>query len=71
MMFNNLEIIGNFMHVQSAYLPLLSLVRAGQLDMSPIKPKAFSMPDLAQAMDYASKARSLELVVITSATGRP
>jgi alcohol dehydrogenase len=67
MMFNNLEIIGNFMHAQNAYLPLLSLVRSGQLDMSPIKPKVFSLPDLWQAMEYAGNAESLELVVVTSA----
>jgi alcohol dehydrogenase len=66
-MFNNLEIIGNFMHSQNAYLRLLSLVRSGQLDMSPIKPKAFSLPDLLPAMEYAGNAGSLELVVVTSA----
>jgi alcohol dehydrogenase len=66
MMFNNLEIIGNFMHPQNAYLPLLALVRSGQLDMSPIRPKVFSLPDLLPAMDYVSKAESLELVVVTS-----
>jgi alcohol dehydrogenase len=67
MMFNNLEIIGNFMHAQNAYLPLLSLVRSGQLDMSPIKPKVFSLSDLLQAMEYAGKAESLELVVVSAA----
>jgi alcohol dehydrogenase len=67
MMFNNLEIIGNFMHPQNAYLPLLALVRSGQLDMSPIKPKVFSLSDLLPAMDHAAKAESLELVVVTSA----
>jgi hypothetical protein len=36
-MFNNLEIIGNFMHAQSAYLQLLALLRSVQLDISPIK----------------------------------
>jgi alcohol dehydrogenase len=70
MMFNNLEIIGNFMHPQNAYLSLLALVRSGQLDMSPIKPKVFSLPDLLPAMDYAGKAKSLELVVVTSANSR-
>jgi alcohol dehydrogenase len=66
LMFNNLEIIGNFMHPQNAYLSLLSLVRSGQLDMSPIKSKVFSLPDLWQAMEYAGKAKSLELVVVSS-----
>jgi alcohol dehydrogenase len=67
LMFNNLEIIGNFMHPQNAYLPLLALVRSGQLDMTPIKPKVFSLPDLLPAMEYAGKAESLEIVVMTSA----
>jgi alcohol dehydrogenase len=66
-MFNNLEIIGNFMHSQNAYLPLLTLVRSGQLDISPIKPIVFSLPDLLDAMEYAGKAESLELVIVTSA----
>lgn len=66
MLFNNLEIIGNFMYPQSAYLSLLALVRSGQLDLSPIKPKVFSLSGLQQAMEYASKAESLELVVVTS-----
>lgn len=65
-MFNNLEIIGNFMHAQNAYLPLLALVRSGQLDITPIKPKVFSLTDLLEAMEYAGKAESLELVVVTS-----
>jgi alcohol dehydrogenase len=42
MMFNNLEIIGIFMHAQNAYLPLLALLRSGQLNTSPIKPKVFT-----------------------------
>lgn len=70
MMFNNLEMIGNFMYAQNAYLQLLKLVRSGQLDMSPIKPKIFSLPDLAQAMEYASKAESLEMVVVTCGKGK-
>jgi alcohol dehydrogenase len=65
-MFNNLEIIGNFMHSQNAYLQLLALVRSGQLDITPIKPKVFSLADLLEAMEYAGKAESLELVVVTS-----
>lgn len=66
MMFNNLEIIGNFMYARSAYLPLLALVRSGQLNMSPIKPKVFKLPELDRAMEYASTAHSLELVVVIS-----
>ena len=32
------------MHAQNAYLPLLAPLRSGQLDMSPITPKVFSLP---------------------------
>jgi len=53
-----------------AYLPLLTLVRSGQLDMSPIKPKVFSLPDLWQAIEYAGKTESLELAVVTSANSK-
>ena len=65
-MFNNLEIIGNFMHAQNAYLQLLALLRSGQLDTSPIQPKTFSLSDLPRAMEYAAQADSLEIVVVTS-----
>jgi alcohol dehydrogenase len=65
-MFNNLEIIGNFMHAEDAYLPLLASVRSGQLDISPIKPKVLPLPDVLEAMEYAGKAKSLELVVVSS-----
>ena len=34
MMFNNLEIIGNFMHAQNAYLPLLALLRSSKSDQT-------------------------------------
>lgn len=66
MMFNNLEIIGNFMYAQDAYLPLLAMVRSGQLDLSPIRPKVFSLPELEQAMEYAEKADSLEMAVVAA-----
>jgi alcohol dehydrogenase len=65
-MFNNLEIIGNFMHAQNAYLPLLALVRSGRLDLRAIRPNVFALSDLEQAMEVAGKAGSLELVVVTS-----
>jgi alcohol dehydrogenase len=65
MMFNNWEIIGNFMHQQSAYLPLLSLIRSGQLNLNPIKPKVFPLRNLEDAMEYAGNAGSLELTVVT------
>ena len=65
-MFNNLEIIGNFMHAQNAYLPLLALIRSGQLDMTPIQTKVFSLSELKTAMEYAATAKALELAVISN-----
>ena len=70
-MFNNLEVVGNFMHAQNAYLPLLALVRSGRLDLRPIRPNVFALSDLDQAMEAAGKAGSLELVVATSQHGSP
>jgi len=65
-MFHNLEIIGNFMYSQRAYLPLLDLVRAGLLDLSVFAPKAFPMSELSEAMEFAGKAKSLEIAVLHS-----
>ena len=65
-MFNNLEIIGNFMHPQNAYQPLLALLRCGQLDLRPIRPNLFALRDLEGAMAAAGQAGSLEMVVVTS-----
>jgi alcohol dehydrogenase len=71
-MFNNLEIIGNFMHAQNAYLPLLALVRSGQLDLSPIRPSVFALADLEQAMEAAGKAGSLQLIaLVVPGIGKP
>jgi alcohol dehydrogenase len=70
-MFNNLEIIGNFMHAPNAYLSLLALVRSCQLDLRPIRPNVFALSDLDHAMAAAGKAGSLELVVVTSQHGNP
>jgi alcohol dehydrogenase len=65
-MFNNLEIIGNFMHPQNAYLPLLALVRSGQLDLTPIKSRVFSLSELERAVSAAKEAGSLEIVAVTT-----
>lgn len=66
MMLNNLEIIGNFMYPQGAVGALLEMVRSGQLDLRAIKPKVFSLAELQPAMEYAAKARNLELVVVAA-----
>jgi alcohol dehydrogenase len=64
LMFNNLEVIGNFMHAKTAYLPLLAMVRSGLLDLTPIHPKVFALAELPKAMEYAGKASNLEIVAV-------
>jgi alcohol dehydrogenase len=66
MMFNSLEIIGNFMYPHDAYLRLLALLRSGQLDLKPIVPKVFPLTELPQAMELAARASNLECIVVTS-----
>jgi len=66
MMFNSLEIIGNFMYPRDAYLGLLALVRSGRLDLRPIRPRVFSLTALPQAMEYAARAQSMECVIVTA-----
>ena len=56
--FNNLEIIGNFMHARR--MPICRFWRR----LGPIRPKVFSLPDLTSAMEYAGKAASPKIVVV-------
>jgi len=63
-MLNNWEIFGQFMYPASAYRRLLDLVRSGLLDSSAIKPRVFALSDLAEAMEAASAAGNLEVVVV-------
>jgi alcohol dehydrogenase len=64
LMANNWEIIGQFMYPADAYRRLLDLVRAGLLDVSPIRPLVFPLSALPQAMEAAATASSLECVVV-------
>jgi alcohol dehydrogenase len=68
-MFNNLEIIGNFMHAPDAYLPLLTLVRSSRLALDKIVPRSFVLSNLVLAMEAAATAHCLEMVVVTSKVG--
>jgi len=61
---NNWEIIGQFMHPAGAYRSLLGLVRAGLLDLSPIRALRFPLAALPAAMDAAANATNLECVVV-------
>jgi alcohol dehydrogenase len=64
LMANNWEIIGQFMYPADAYRRLLDLVRAGLLDISPIRPRVFPLAELPDAMEAAATAASLECVVV-------
>jgi alcohol dehydrogenase len=64
MMFNNWEIIGQFMYPQNAYLKLADLIRSGLLDISSIQPVVFPFDEFFQAMDAAAVAPGNECIVI-------
>jgi len=64
MMRNDWEIIGHFMYPAGAYRRLLGLLRAGLLDISPIRPIIFPLGALREAAEAAAKASNLECVVI-------
>lgn len=66
MMFNNLEVLGNFMHPSDAHLRLAALVRSGRLSLDPIATQVFALSDLDSAMTAAAEAGNLEMVVVTS-----
>jgi alcohol dehydrogenase len=63
-MLNNWEIVGQFMYPAPAYRRLVDLVRADLLDIGAIAPRVFALPELADAMEAAASAGSLERVVV-------
>ncbi len=63
-MFNNWEIIGQFMYPVDAYRRLLDLLRMGFLDAGTIAPRPFPLDALPQATEAAATATNLECVVI-------
>ncbi len=62
---NNWEIIGNFMYRPEAFRILMSLLRAGRIDLDKINTSSFDLTDLQQAIDAASAMRGLDCVVVT------
>ena len=61
---NNWEILGQFMYPVGAYRRLIGLLRAGLLDISPIRPRRFPLAALPEATKAAATASSLECVVV-------
>jgi len=64
-MLNNLEILGQFMYPQGAFVRLIDLTRAGLLDLRAIRARAFPFQALPEAMEAAATAGGLECVVVT------
>jgi len=52
------------MHLADAYRNVLAMVRAGHLDLTAIKPRAYPLAELPLAMEAARTAGSLESFVI-------
>jgi alcohol dehydrogenase len=63
-MLNSWEILGQFMYPASACRRLLELLRSGLLDITPIRPRVFPLAALPEAMEAASTAGNLELIVM-------
>ena len=61
---NDWEIIGQFMYPAGAYRRLIGLMRAGLLDITPIRARTFPLAALPAAMEAAAQAGSLECVVV-------
>jgi alcohol dehydrogenase len=55
---------GQFMYSPAPYRRLLDLVRAGLLDISPIRPRVFPLTALPEAREAAATEGSLECVVL-------
>ena len=64
-MLNNLEILGQFMYPQDAFMRLVDLARAGLLDIGAIRTRSFPLEALPEAMEAAVIAGGLECVVVT------
>jgi len=63
-MLNSWEILGQFMYPASAYRRLLELLRSGLLDITAIRPRAYPLAALPEAMEAAATAGNLELIVM-------
>ena len=63
-MFNNWEILGQFMYPASAYRRLVGFGRSRLLDLAAIRPKVFPLTALREAMEAAAGAGGMEVVVV-------
>jgi alcohol dehydrogenase len=63
-MLNGWEILGQFMYPASAYRRPIEFVRSGLLDLNAIRPRVFALAALPEAMEAATVASNLEVVVV-------
>jgi alcohol dehydrogenase len=63
-MLNNLEIVGQFMYPQNAFLRLVDLARADLLDIHAIQTRSFPLEAVPSAMEAAATAGGLECIVV-------
>jgi alcohol dehydrogenase len=64
LMLNSWQIIGQFMYPAQAYRRLLDLLRSGLLDIRALRPRAYPLGSLPEAMETAAAAGNLEYVVV-------
>jgi alcohol dehydrogenase len=64
LMLNSWQIIGQFMYPAQAYRRLLDLLRSGLLDIRALRPRAYPLGSLPEAMEAAAAAGNLEYVVV-------
>jgi alcohol dehydrogenase len=65
---NNWEIIGNFMYPADVFRRILSLVRAGLLNLDVIQVKSFSLIELPAAIEAASNSSGLQSTIVKPAS---
>lgn len=64
MMFNNWEILGQFMYPVDSFLKLFNLIRGGLLSIDNIIPVVYPLSEFEAAMDKAANANPTECVVM-------
>ena len=69
-MLNNWDIIGNFMYPADVFRRILSLVRAGLLDLDAIQIKSFALAELTAAIEAASEASGLQSTIVKPVIGK-
>lgn len=64
LLLNNWEIKGNFMYTKEDYLALIAMVKSGLVDLNKITIKSFTLNEIEQGINEASKLQGLNSVVL-------